>query len=355
MLNRLSLFLVLICLPACSSEKRSAGKSDAPIPAAAASESAGQNGWQVQKSGVEADLLDVAFVDDRSGVAVGKKWTVLKTADGGHTWRSVGPDSTGLNHDALDEVHFGSPQQGWVISSTSQLILHTVDGGDSWQRVPLPEKKYDGTMACTGAAVGSSFYYLCWGLYYTHLYRTDDAGQKWEELNNTLKMGGVDNDTKLFFLDAKHGWYALHYNVNRDSFLGTTDDGGKTWRQQKIPTKVEMNFTFVDRDRGWVAPKAGPFLATIDGGATWNPHELPGSIGDLSFVSADVGYVVHEAERPGRIHGYEVRQTMDGGKTWKVVGDFVPTFPAPVGLAFTASGRGWVVGNKGYIAKYAEK
>ncbi len=310
--------------------------------------------WEEQKSGVEDDLHDVAFVDGKAGFAVGDNQTILKTTDGGQSWRRVIDRIERGGRSELREVQFGSPKEGWAISGVAATILHTADGGESWQSVPLPKDSLALKHKITQAAVGSNYYYLCWGLSGTHLFHTSNAGRTWQELNNQIKLGGVDADARLFFLDAERGWYANLRGIPGRGYLGTTTDGGKSWNEQQLPANRSMRLQFVDKDRGWVLPETGLFLATIDGGKSWSEHKLapkkPISQMDLHFLNAESGYVVHYADGTKNQPGFEVRHTDDGGKTWNVVGGFVATLNFPRSMAFTAEGEGWLVGKKGYIA-----
>src|SRR5439155_5845466 len=90
---------------------------------------AGAGAWEVQKSGAEDALYAVAAPGNDVAIAVGDNRTILKTADGGKTWKRVAEPKQGWG--ALDMVLFTSPKEGWATSSTYGA-LHTTDGGDSW-------------------------------------------------------------------------------------------------------------------------------------------------------------------------------------------------------------------------------
>src|SRR5690242_13508930 len=72
-------------------------------------------------------LLAVALIDVDTAVAVGRFGTILRTGDGGVTWRL---QSAGTTAD-LHGVCFTDPQTGTVVGSGG-AILRTNDGGLTW-------------------------------------------------------------------------------------------------------------------------------------------------------------------------------------------------------------------------------
>ena len=71
---------------------------------------------------------DISFINAIEGWAVGNSSTMLRTLDGGNTWKSVeSPVDT-----PLIAVHFVSSEIGWVLTQDASF-LSTTDGGKTWQ------------------------------------------------------------------------------------------------------------------------------------------------------------------------------------------------------------------------------
>ena len=95
--------------------------------------------WKRQKSGTTWNLFDIHFTSKHRGWAVGMNGTILSTVDGGSNWRLA---SISERHPFfyLDAVTFVSPEIGWIVGwdlrglGMDGLILHTADGGKTWQR-----------------------------------------------------------------------------------------------------------------------------------------------------------------------------------------------------------------------------
>lgn len=296
--------------------------------------------WIVQESGIEDDLLAVAFVDDKLGWAVGKANTILVTIDGGKDWkRQVKRNPDGPEFHA---VLFTSPKVGWVKTQAVNKILHTTDGGENWKEVPLPDGLVADAKSFTKhAAVGSVYFYQAGA----KLFRTDD-GKAWAEVTKDFPAEGK-HVGGMSFVDLKTGMVAWD-----GGGFATTSDGGKTWKADKLKDKwAEGGFTLpqlVDAKTGWLLPEKGKLAATNDGGKTWQPQDVGESVAmlGLQFLDSKVGHVLVDRGEQG-----EVVRTIDGGKTWFSLGKL--RNPGELGgFSFPSRERGWVVGGRGYIEHF---
>jgi hypothetical protein len=87
--------------------------------------------WTAQASGVEANLLDIAFATPSVGWAVGQAGTVLRTTDGGTTWNQV-PIPTRAD---VIRVTARGEYAARVVTRDGQAFA-TTDGGKSWSVSP---------------------------------------------------------------------------------------------------------------------------------------------------------------------------------------------------------------------------
>ena len=329
-------------------------------PAAAAAPSAspveGAPGWEVVNSGVTDDLHAVAFVNDRVGVAVGGNRTVVRTEDGGRTWaRVMGPDEGGTGH--LAGVVFTDEQNGWLRNNFTGDVHRTVDGGRTWKPVKTPNEGsvYAPTGFSAHSAAGGAYFWMNYSgaVGGNALYTTTDGG-KWDKLwDATPHLGGEGVD--LVFTDASIGWMSSRgTGTHARYFVGRSTNGGREWEQKEIRHNVSGNSTLlhaVDKDHAWFSTAANYHVhATEDGGKIWTPYELgngtENGIRGIQFLDATTGHVLCAGGAQ-----WQVRQTGDGGKTWRGLGT-IRTSARVAGMFFQSNRRGWVVGNKGYIARY---
>src|SRR4029079_16384620 len=81
----------------------------------------GGRSWQLQNSGVTADLLDVKFLDAQEGWAVGAEGIVLHTIDGGLHWTT---ERSGTPH-ALERLFFTDREHGWAVGFGGTIISYS--------------------------------------------------------------------------------------------------------------------------------------------------------------------------------------------------------------------------------------
>jgi photosystem II stability/assembly factor-like uncharacterized protein len=151
----------------------------------------------------------------------------------------------------------------------------------------------------------------------------------------------------VFFLDQERGWVV----GSKGAFLATID-GGKTWQSKPRPSAdILLDIYFADALNGWLVCEKNVYdlttkddtitylMNTSDGGATWNRVNIPN-------VGADTRLVRAVFSRGGRGwvfgEGGALFATRDSGETWERLQ--IPTRHLLLGGAFVDEDRGWLVG-----------
>lgn len=91
-------------------------------------------------------------------------------------------------------------------------------------------------------------------------------------------------------------------------------DGGRSWQQSPVPTRVTLtSLFFIDEQKGWAAGHDATILRTRDGGLSWqvvhSDPELDAPVLDLWFRDAGFGLAVGA-------YGL-LLETTDGGDSWQ--------------------------------------
>jgi photosystem II stability/assembly factor-like uncharacterized protein len=290
----------------------------------------GKPRWDTQQSGVTDDLHAVSFVSAKTGWAAGDHNVVIKTSDGGATWKLL-TERQALNK--FTSVDFVDESEGWAQSMS--VLLHTTDGGESWQPAnQLPGGGFGG--ACMVAKVRYQLKVHGTG---NKVYRTSDGGNTWQELPSPLPRNDY---IAIFFADPMHGWVS-----GDNGRFARTEDGGQTWKPVEglQGNLTRMQFLTLTPERGWLLPwygKGGPMVSS-DGGATWTNQNarIPtfDPMEDLHFLSHNDGVLLTDKA---------VYRTSNGGKNWKTIGKLAG-FRA---LSFPSADEGWLVGKQGAISHY---
>jgi len=129
------------------------------------------------------------------------------------------------------------------------------------------------------------------------------------------------------------------------------------WRKQPAGTMAWLHGVyFLDQNRGWVVGSKGTFLATQDGGNSWQIKTAPSTdiLRDIYFIDDQNGWLVCERNVYDLKEKDEPRtylmQTNNGGEHWNRVNiKGVDVDLRLVRVVFSRGGRGWIFGEAGTI------
>jgi photosystem II stability/assembly factor-like uncharacterized protein len=287
--------------------------------------------WVRQASGVADNMCSVFFLDTQLGWAAGENNTVLKTTDGGATWKRL---TDRKDSGRCAEVAFSDASNGWL--NNGDVLLYTSDGGDTWR--PAEALGQSGGFGA-GCVVGSARYQLHTPNMGVGVFRSDDGGRTWVPLPGKLERNSY---RAISFSDPQHGWL-----LSQPDTISLTTDAGRTWTDvvQKISQR-QVKVKFADALNGWAFGLDGTtMLGSTDGGKTWT-GEYTGlksydALDDMDFRDTKNGFVLS-------VNG-QVIATTDGGRHWHQIGALARGIR---GLSFPDPSHGWVVGDKGYLMHY---
>ena len=190
----------------------------------------GGESWKMVHEAPEEELplLDVWFRDERRGFAVGAYGYFLATEDGGETWaaRAIGEDDFHLNAlIPVVEPPPGSPAPGsrtLYIAAESGVIYRSDDGGNTWRKLPSP---YSGSWF--GGVALDRDRVLLTGLR-GHLFRSEDGGETWAE---------VATDTHATLTGAVRLPSGSVVITGLEGSVLTSKDGGRSLSARRLPTR----------------------------------------------------------------------------------------------------------------------
>lgn len=152
----------------------------------------------------DASLRSVFFIDHKEGWVVGDEGLILHTLNGGKTWQR---QQTGVRG-SLRSVHFLTPEVGWVVGreelpygmGSAGIVLFTDDGGLTWKRqlantLPgLNQVRF--VDAKTGFLFGDGSEQFPFGAF-----KTTDSGRSWEPIPGPRTTSWLAGD----FYDGNSG------------------------------------------------------------------------------------------------------------------------------------------------------
>jgi len=133
------------------------------------------------------------------------------------------------------------------------------------------------------------------------------------------ELGADAEFQDIFFLDSRHGWIVGGSHNIEGGIIGSTDDGGLSWRFRSglVRTTASQHLFrfnavwFTDERNGVIVGSGGAILRTVDGGEHWHTvrwgPRVSSHLFDVYFVDSLHGWAVG-------LGG--VLRTVDGGERW---------------------------------------
>jgi len=288
-------------------------------------------------------LRSVYFLDQDRGWVAGSNGTLLRTTDGGATWKKI----LTLTKDTLHDLYFADEKTGWVVAESDMLklktndeprsyLLKTEDGGFSWRRLFLKSDGNPRLLRLVFADAQRGWVFGETGA----VFATQDGGAHWTQQASPTKhllLGGTSLDQAQLLL------------VGAGATIIKTTDGGTTWRSGLLREASNARFTAAScagSKLGWAVGFAGSIFTTADGGRTWygQKSNVDADLLDVRFIDAAEGWAA--GSEGALLH------TTDGGAHWTT--ESSGTSHALQRLFFTDRNHGWVVGFGGTILKYGQ-
>lgn len=259
--------------------------------------------WEMPAA-IGGRLLDVRFVDQDVGWAVGEPGYVLKTVDAGTSW-SVQPLSIGIDSSlvALHSVRFDDALVGRLAGRIGDraVVFESADGGVTWRLAyggaPGLISALEVTADGRALAVGAS------GL----LLHETPAG--WELLGRPADEELVD----IHFVTSRRGWAVGGFASDEKGVLYQSSNGGATWERRVVSDSTLFDAHFIDDRTGWAVGDHGTLLKTADGGRRWRALSPPEgeTFVEVFFATGDSGWALSESLR--------LYASSDGGHAWSPV------------------------------------
>ena len=192
--------------------------------------------WREIESHTEERLLNVDANADGLAYAVGAFGTVLRSADGGETWRSAAPDWSALDETAESETDI-SGAAGEPTMNAVQVMA-------------------DGTVLLGGEIA--------------YVLRSGDRGANWSLAYRSQVPPGEIKPAVNGLRVRPDG---VGFAVGQAGLLLKTTDGGRSWRRLTTPASGNLHAVVSASDGAVVVVGMRVALRSHDEGATWEVLE----------------------------------------------------------------------------------
>lgn len=233
-----------------------------------ASTNDGGRTWSKYDLNTTDDINEIYFRNEDNGYLVAGR-TMFITRDAGRTWEPTTLYKRGDFKNGTPEflsIRFADRKRGLVVGSilnrdvvVDSLVMRTEDGGETWRRIIVPSKKELFHLDFNGSShawiVGDEGMILA----------STDGGLNWYVQPSGTKMPLYNVD----FRDDKEG-----YAVGKAGTILRSDNGGKTWKRVNTGYKETfLRVDFADDKNGWIVGYDGSILRSSDKGLSWVKQE----------------------------------------------------------------------------------
>jgi len=252
----------------------------------------GQSWQKLEVTDETLDFRDVDAIDAQSAyilsIGNGPASRIYKTTDAGKTWKLQFKNDD--EKAFLDAMSFWDANHGIAFGDSINkqfYILTTADGGNTWSRVPTenlpPAQENEGAFAASGTNIALSGKSHAWigtgAADKSRVLHTADGGRTWQVADTPLASGSSSGIFSIAFRDAKHGIVAGgDYRKESEAVnnLAITNDGGVTWTLVKGLSGFRSVVTYVPGTKTLIAigPSGGDY--STDDGRTWTTINGPG-------------------------------------------------------------------------------
>jgi photosystem II stability/assembly factor-like uncharacterized protein len=174
---------------------------------------------------------------------------LLRTRDGGNTWTELYP-MTGMRH-----IFMADTLVGYMIvkEGVRKYLFRTTDGGLNWEQKSVYFHQYDQPDGTSSIYVARKFLYFKnqWEGFLVDdnidgLLHTSDGGNSW---NSVLQNVSFVND--IVFLNDSLGWLGsgIHGNCSGDIYY--THDGGLTWTRRSTGRSAHYHIDMLNDSVGF--------------------------------------------------------------------------------------------------------
>lgn len=272
------------------------------------------NNWDTL-SFVEGATLAMHFPDPQNGYVIAGGNLLLKTMNGGITWKKVGgflPYTDNESNNSNKKIQFLNENTGYIY--TNQLFA-TTDGGINWSVTNLPEgySIYDFQhFQFLNDSVG--FLADSYGIY-----RTINRGQSWSTVLTSI------TPIRDFYVNPVNG---IGLAVGLGGYVQRTQNFGATWQGLAFNPDAFLVSAFVLDDSTAFMGTVGKILyRSVNGGLNWQSRLLD------NYMEVGLKYFLFEGSKRGMVVSGEINgassrafSTTDGGDTWQSINELVGSF-----------------------------
>ncbi|MFF0066089.1 WD40/YVTN/BNR-like repeat-containing protein [Streptomyces sp. NPDC005279] len=324
-----------LCAAAVAAALAAPAQAAQPSGSASAAGAVGKGpSWSLKDTGTDVRFRGLAAVSRKTAWVAGSKGTVLRTADGGRSWRNVSPPGAGELEFRDIEAFDGRRAVVLAIGEgEASRVFRTEDGGSSWTESfrNTDTKAFYDCITFFDSRHGLAMSDPVDGKY--RILSTGDGGASWKVLPTAGMPAALPGEAAF-----AAGGQCLVSSGSKDVWLATgggatarvlhSADRGRNWTVAEStipagdPARGVFALAFRDRTHGiavggdYRADQASPRAGAVsrDGGRSWQQSNTP-----PSAYRSGIAWLPHSRSAALAVGPTGTDLTVDGGRSWRTV------------------------------------
>jgi len=250
-------------------------------------------------SDTQANLWGVSFANETTGFIVGDNGLILKTTDGGNSWKAIKSPVTKY----LMAIQFVNSTTGYIVGDAG-TVLKTIDGGNTWQALDFPNI-YLTNLSFVTPDIG----YISGNTSHS-IWKTRNGGLTWTADSIKLSGSSPSHAVSFCFTDTATGYMASAYPwLGKPSYpLSFSSNGAASWTPKASESFGWNVVGYKDKNTIFACGNDGIIKSDAELSSFSTVSHVQG-LSAISFAS-NTGYAV----------GNAIVHTTNGGNTWDSLG-----------------------------------
>ncbi len=203
--------------------------------------------WYVQQTSTRENLKSISFANTKKGIAVGQNATILVTNDGGQHWQKV-QSPLDVHLEAVEMVNeniaYIIPLKTGVLKAQ---VMKTTDGGQSWKVYEFDSYTQSGYFMNALSFADEDHGWICADI--GNVFYTENGGQSWTRQGSAMVECAHQGLNDIYFVTKDEGWAC----GNKGTLLHT-ENGGRKWKKVDLGIDYHLySLEFNGPYAGWVA------------------------------------------------------------------------------------------------------